>query len=323
MKVPIRGLNLRLRLNLIPEPPHNDTNHTKNSNTMQINRREFLERSVALGAAAALPLDAFAAEAPIRHASDVIELGPARIKVSRMGVGTGTYGAGQSSNQLRALGVNGVADMLSAAYDKGIFFWDTADAYGTHDAIKLALKKIPREKVTILTKTDAWTADKTKEDIDRFLKELGTDYIDILLLHTRMQANWDELDKGAMDVMAEAKQKKILRSVGMSCHSVGALKTASKCAWLDVCMARINPAGERMDDEPEVVLPVLAQMKANGKGIIGIKVLGEGTLIDGGHNDALRYALTKNAVHCFSIGCESLKEVLDNVSRIEKLAVPA
>ena len=76
--------------------------------------------------------------------------------------------------------------MLKSAYDKGIFFWDTADAYGTHDAIKAALKTVPREKVTILTKTDAWTADKTKEDIDRFLKELGTDYIDILLLHTRM-----------------------------------------------------------------------------------------------------------------------------------------
>jgi predicted aldo/keto reductase-like oxidoreductase len=215
--------------------------------------------------------------------------------------------------------------MLTAAYDKGIFLWDTADAYGTHEAVKLALKKVPREKVTILTKTDAWTKDKTKEDIDRFLKEMGTDYIDILLLHTRMLADWDALDKEAMDVMAEAKQKKILRSVGMSCHSVGAMKTAAKCPWLDVCMARVNPAGEwaRMDAEPETVLPVLAEMKANGKGIIGIKVLGEGTLVDDGHDNALRYAVSKNAVHCFSIGCESLKEVLDNVSRIEKLAVPA
>ncbi len=290
---------------------------------MQINRRKFLEQSVALGAAAALPLDAFAADPPIRRATDVIELGPTKVKVSRMGVGTGTYGAGQSSNQLRALGVNGVADMLCGAYDKGIFFWDTADAYGTHDAVKVALKKVPREKVTILTKTDAWTADKTKEDIDRFLKELGTDYIDILLLHTRMRDNWDELDKGAMDVMAEAKQKKILRAVGMSCHSVEAMKTAAKCAWLDVCMVRVNPAGERMDDAPEVVLPIMAQLKANGKGLIGIKVLGEGTLVEEGHNEALKYALTKSGFHCFSIGCESPKEVLDNVSRIEKLAVPA
>jgi aryl-alcohol dehydrogenase-like predicted oxidoreductase len=241
-----------------------------------------------------------------------------------MGVGTGTYGAGQDSNQLRALGASGVADMLCAAYDKGIFLWDTADAYGTHEAIKIALKKVPRDKVTILTKTDAWTADKTKADIDRFLKELGTDYIDILLLHTRMSPTWDQDDKGSMDVMAEAKQKKILRSVGISCHSVETMQVASKHPWLDICMVRLNPAGERMDDSPEVVLPIVKQAKANGKGTIGIKVLGEGSLTGGKeHDDALRYALTKDALHAFSIGCESLKEVEDNIARIAKLAVPA
>ena len=165
---------------------------------MNINRREFLGRSLAFGAAAALPMEGGCAEnnAPIRRATDVIELGPAKIKVSRMAIGTGTYGAGHSSNQIRSLGVDGVADMFSAAYDKGIICWDTADAYGTHEAVKAALKKIPREKVTIITKTDAWTADKTKEDIDRFRKELGTDYIDILLLHTRMSPTWDKEDKG-------------------------------------------------------------------------------------------------------------------------------
>jgi aryl-alcohol dehydrogenase-like predicted oxidoreductase len=290
---------------------------------MRINRRKFLEQTVVLGAAAALPLDALAAESPIRRASDVIELGPAKIKVSRMGVGTGTYGAGRSSNQLRSLGVDGVANMLKSAYDKGIFFWDTADAYGTHEAIKLALKTIPREKVTILTKTDALTPGKTKADIARFLQELGTDYIDILLLHTRISPTWNEEDKGSMDVMAEAKQEKILRSVGISCHSVEAMQVASKSPWLDVCMVRLNPAGERMDAEPETVLPIVKAMKAGGKGTIGIKVLGEGSLTDGNaHNDALRYALAKDALNCFSIGCESLAEVLDNMKRIEKLAVP-
>jgi aryl-alcohol dehydrogenase-like predicted oxidoreductase len=292
---------------------------------MNINRREFLGRSLALGAAAALPLEGGCAEnnAPIRRATDVIELGPAKIKVSRMGVGTGTYGAGHESNQTRGLGVNGIADMFCAAYDKGIFLRDTADAYGTHDAVKAALKKVPREKVTILTKTDAWTADKTKADIDRFLKELGTDYIDILLLHTRMSPTWDQEDKGSMDVMAEAKQKKIIRSVGISCHSVETMQVASKHPWLDICMVRLNPAGERMDDYPETVLPIVKQIKANGKGTVGIKVLGEGSLTDGkSHDDALRYALVKDALNCFSIGCENFNEVADNVARVEKLAVP-
>ncbi len=291
---------------------------------IKINRREFLGRSLALGAAAALPMEGGCAEnnGPIRHATDVIELGPAKIKVSRMGVGTGTYGAGHDSNQMRALGVSGVADMLCAAYDKGIFFWDSADAYGTHDAIKAALKKVPRDKVTILTKTDALSADQTKQDIDRFLTELGTDYIDILLLHTRISPTWDQDDKGSMDVMAAAKDKKTIRAVGISSHSVEATQLASKHPWLDVCMVRLNPAGERMDDDPDVILPLVKQVKANGKGTIGIKVLGEGSLVDDQHDDALRYALAKDALCCFSIGCESLKEVEDNIARIERLAVP-
>jgi aryl-alcohol dehydrogenase-like predicted oxidoreductase len=300
---------------------------------MKLNRREFLERSVALGAAATLPLKSFAADkatnvpsakGAIRRASDIIELGPTKIKVSRMGVGTGTYGAGYSSNQLRGLGVNGLGDMLKAAYEKGIILWDTADTYGTHEGIKAALKTVPRDKVTILTKTDALSAGKTKDYIDRFLKELGTDYIDILLLHTRMDPNWTDEDKGAMEIMSAAKEKKIVRAVGMSCHSVEAMKLAAKTPWLDICMVRLNPSGERMDDSPEVVLPVVKEVRANGKGVVGIKVLGEGSLTGGKeHDDALRYALTKEALHCFSIGCESFKEVEDNIARIEKLAIPA
>jgi aryl-alcohol dehydrogenase-like predicted oxidoreductase len=291
---------------------------------MQINRREFLERSLAIGAAASLPMNSVAADAKaIRRASDVIELGPTKVKASRMAVGTGTYGAGRSSNQLRDLGVDGVADMLKKAYDKGVFLFDTADAYGTHDAIKVALKTLPREKITIMTKTDARTAEKTKADIDRFLQEMGTDYIDILLLHTRMSPNWDEVDKGGMEAMSAAKEKKTIRAVGLSCHSVEAMKLSVKSPWLDICMVRINPAGERMDDSPEAVLPVMAELKAAGKGIVGIKVLGEGTLLDGGHNDALKFALTKSPAHCFSIGCESFEQVQDNIDRIEKLAVPA
>jgi len=302
-----------------PQPP---SATTKAHLAMNINRRKFLEQTAVLGAAAALPLEAFADDKPIRRASDVIELGPAKLKVSRMAVGTGTYGAGNSSNQLRSLGVDGVAKMLNSAYDKGIFFWDTADAYGTHAAIKAALKTVPRDKVTILTKTDAESASQTKDDIDRFRQELGIDYIDILLLHTRMSGSWHEEDKGSMDIMAEAKAKKTIRSVGISCHSVEAMKVAAKHPWLDVCMVRLNPAGERMDADPETVLPVLADMKANGKGIIGIKVLGEGSLVEDRHNEALRYALAKDALHCFSLGCESFAEVADNMARIEKLAVP-
>ncbi len=296
------------------------------------NRREFLQASMAVAAAAALPatLRSATTTAPatapttaaadgIRRPTDVIELGPEKVKVSRMAIGTGTMGGGFSSNQLRKLGVDGVADMLVYAYENGIFTWDTSDSYGTHAAIKVALKKVPREKVTILTKTPAVEADKLKLDLERFKQEMGTDYIDIILLHSRLSPDWETLDKPLMDVLSEAKQNKMLRTLGISIHSLEAMKVAAKSTWLEVCLCRINPAGIRMDAAPEDVLPQMEELKAAGKGIIGMKVLGEGQLKDS-VDDALLFALNKSPAHSFTIGCESKDEFKDNFDRITRLA---
>jgi aryl-alcohol dehydrogenase-like predicted oxidoreductase len=307
------------------------------------NRREFLQVSLAAATAAALArsvsADTPAASAPAatspaaspppaaaspaapakaRTAADVIELGPSKIKVSRMAVGTGTYGAGGSSNQLRALGAQGVADMLLYAFDHGVFTWDTSDGYGTHAAVKLALKKVPRDKVTIITKTPDYSGANLKPDLDRFLKEMETDYIDILLLHSRVRANWDTLDKPMMDVLTEAQQKKIVRSFGISIHSLDAMKTAAKSPWLEIAMCRCNPTGTRMDGPPDRVIPVMKDLKAAGKGVISIKVLGEGSLTDR-LDEVLQFALDKNPADCFSLGCESKEQFKDNFDRIAKL----
>jgi predicted aldo/keto reductase-like oxidoreductase len=285
-----------------------------------MNRREFLRRSMALGAATAFPMTAWPAEA--RHANDVIELGPQKVKVSRMAIGSGTTGGGRSSNQFRKLGAQGVADLWWDGYDHGLIFVDTADTYGTHDAIKLLLKKVPREKLTIMTKSESRSGPDMKTDLDRYRQEMGVDYIDIVLLHCVFVPQWDQYNKPQMDALAEAKEKKIIRSVGISCHSVDTMKIAAKSPWLDICMARVNPAGIRMDGDTATMLPLLADLKAKGKGIIGMKVLGEGQLVEN-LDDALRFAVTKNIVDCFSIGCESRAEFLDNFNRIPKVSQPS
>ncbi|MGO9255127.1 MAG: aldo/keto reductase [Bryobacteraceae bacterium] len=284
------------------------------------NRRQFIQQAVAAGAAVALPPALWPAEP--RRGNDIIELGPAKIKVSRMAVGTGTFGGGHSSNQMRRLGADGVADLWWNARDNGVFFWDTADGYGSHAAIKIALKNVPREKVVIMTKAASRTAEAMKADLDRFRQEMGTDYIDIVLLHSRMSPKWDELDKGPMDVLAEAKDRKLVRSVGISCHSTEAMKVAAKTAWLDVCLARVNQFGVRMDDDTDEVLPLIAELRKAGKGVIAMKVLGEGQLRNR-LDEALRYAATKDAAHCFTIGCESRAEFKDNFDRIVRVSQPA
>jgi predicted aldo/keto reductase-like oxidoreductase len=244
--------------------------------------------------------------------------------VSRLALGSGTFGGGRSSNQMRKLGADGLADVWWEAFDNGVFFWDTADTYGSHAAVKAALntKRMPREKVTILTKTSARDGADMKASLDRYLQEMGTDYIDIVLLHSRMSPKWDELDRSVMDVLSEAKLARKVRTVGISCHSVEAMKLAAKSPWLDVCLCRINPAGVRMDAPTEQVLPLMADLKAAGKGVLGMKILGEGQLRDR-VDEALRYAVTKDAVHAFSIGVESRDELKDLLARIPKVSQPA
>jgi 1-deoxyxylulose-5-phosphate synthase len=288
------------------------------------NRREFLQTSLTVAAVAALPAAIRAADAApsVPRPTDVIELGPQKIKVSRMAIGTGTYGAGRSSNQLRKLGTDGLGGLLAAAYEKGVTFFDTSDSYGTHGAVKAALtaRKIPRDKIAIVTKTPAVSPANLKSDIDRFLQELGTDFIDIVLLHSRIAADWETTDKPLMDVLSEAKDQKKIRSVGISIHSLDAMKAAAKSAWLDIAMVRINPAGIRMDASLAQVLPVVEDLKKAGKGIIQIKTVGEGNMRNR-LDEALSFALFKSPAHCFSIGCESRAELEDNLARMERLAL--
>ncbi|MBZ2185000.1 MAG: aldo/keto reductase [Bryobacter sp.] len=279
----------------------------------QMQRRHFLKTSAALLAMNQFPHHLYAG--PQKNAQDRVLLGPAKVPVSRLAMGTGTNGVGGSSNQTKKLGFKGVSELFRAAYDQGVFFWDSADQYGSHPHLKEALKTVSREKVTILSKTHAVTAAEMRADLDRFRKEIGTDYIDIVLLHCMMDDDWDQRRKGAMEVLEEAKQKGIIKTKGVSCHTLGALKTAAKSPWVEVDLARFNPAGVAMDDKPEVVAAVLKQMKAAGKGIIGMKVLGAGKLRTKA-DEAIQWHLAQGLTDCFTIGSESRAEMEDLLRKI-------
>lgn len=255
-----------------------------------------------------------------KYANDVITLGKTGIKVSRLAMGTGTHGSGHRSNQTDELGIKGLADLLITAYEQGINFWDSADQYGTHPSLKEALRQIKRDKVVILTKTEADTADEMKSDLDRFLKEIGTDYIDILLLHCMRSSDWPKEKAGAMEVLEKARKDGIIRAHGVSCHTIEALEAASNSDWVQIDLARINPEGILMDDDVSVVEKVLQKMHKQGKGIVGMKIFG------GGHltykpDECLRYALSLDFVDAFTIGQESKRQMLDLVKRIPEVSV--
>src|SRR6266446_4388652 len=284
-------------------------------------RRDFLYRAshVAAGAllassAAAKRLTAIPALPQKFSAYDTVALGHTGIQTSRLAMGTGTVGSGHHSHQT-ALGIKGLSDLLLNGCDHGLRFFDSADSYGSHPHVAEALKHVPRDKVTVLTKTWARDPASARADLDRFRRELGTEHFDVCLMHCLTEGDWTERDQGVMDVLSEAKQKGIIRAHGCSCHSIEALRAAAKSPWVDVDLVRINPVGAYMDADPDTVLAVLLEMHAAGKGIVGMKILGQGDLRHR-QDEALRFAVSLNLLDAFTIGAESQSEQEDLIRRI-------
>ena len=251
-------------------------------------------------------------------ASDTVTIGKTGIQTSRLAMGTGTVGSGHHSHQT-ALGIAGLSALLVNGYDHGLRFFDAADSYGSHPHVAEALKHVPRDKVTVLTKTWARDPATARADLDRFRKELGTDHIDICLMHCVTEGDWTERYRGVMDVFSEAKEKGIIRAHGCSCHSIEALRAAAKSPWVEVDLVRINPIGSYMDADPDTVISVMREMKKAGKGLVGMKILGQGDLRNR-QDEALKFALSLDLLDAFTIGAESKAEQEDLIRRIAAAA---
>ena len=230
-------------------------------------------------------------------------------------MGTGTMGGGGGSNQTR-LGTDRFTTLLLDGYNQnGLRFFDTADSYGSHPYVAGAIKQLPRDRVTVLTKTDTRDAAGVKADLDRFRRELGTDYLDVVLIHCVTEADWTTRYRGAMDVLSEAKQKGVIRAHGVSCHSIEALRAAARSPWVDIDLVRLNPIQSHMDAHPDTVIHEIKTMRAAGVGIVGMKILGQGDMSDR-PSDAIRYGLGTGVLDAFTIGAQSQQEQNDLVHRI-------
>jgi 1-deoxyxylulose-5-phosphate synthase len=288
----------------------------------EMNRRKFLQYGITGSAIASVfPYELLAGTEKL-YPHDRVMLGNTGIEMSRMAMGTGTGGYGGSSKQTRKLGIKGVSDLLRAAFDEGINFWDSADQYGSHPHLREALKKIDREKVVILTKTNSKTYKGIKSDLERFRQELGTDYFDIVLLHAITDPEWNSNMKGAMDALAEAREEGVIRAHGISCHSLGALETAADEPWVDVDLARYNPGGVSMDADVDTVHRVLSRMKKNGKAIIGMKVYGAGRLTHM-KDECLEFHTGAGFIDAFTLGIEGYEQLKDIQKRLPEASVRA
>jgi aryl-alcohol dehydrogenase-like predicted oxidoreductase len=300
---------------------------------MKIQRREFLKKS-ALGVGGLLvgaQLGTAETSPKTFDPYELVPLGKTGLKFSRVCMGTGSNGGDRQSNQTRK-GRAAFQKLLRDAYERGVRTFDLADLYGSHTYLPPALEGIPRERYNLISKIwwkSGWLPEDERPAADvvvaRFLRELKTDYIDLLLLHCVMDANWPEQLRSQMEVLSKLKAQGKIRALGVSCHSLEALATAVKEPWVESVHARINPYGMSMDGPPETVVPLLKKLHAAGKGVVGMKLIGEGRLRndDVSRDTSVKFALNLGCVDVLNVGFEKIEEVDDFAARVRKVPVAA
>ena len=299
-------------------------------NGMKLRRREFLAQT-ALGLGSALLAPQLLAETkPTPKFFDPyarVPLGKTGMKVSRFCLGTGMRGGNRESNHTR-LGRVKFEGLIREAHDRGVRMFDLADLYGTHPYVIPALKGIDRARFQIATKIwfrDGGLPEKERPDADvcveRFLRELNTDYIDLVLLHCVASPKWPGELRKQMDLLAKLKAKGVIRAHGVSCHSLEALAVCATEPWVDSVHTRINPYGVKMDGPADQVVPVLRKIHAAGKGVVGMKIIGEGEFrtSEEKRDASVKFALGLGCVDVLNVGCESLAEVDDLAARVKRV----
>jgi len=290
---------------------------------MKIQRREFLGTAAAAAAGAIVAGKLAIAAPPDANPTAVVPLGKA-LKACRISCGTGMSGGGRQTNQTR-LGRKKFEALLNHAYDQGIRQFDMGDMYGTHPYVGRVLKSKPREECQLVTKI--WTRpgglpEKERPLADvlvkRFLKELQTDYIDVLQIHCMAKADWNKRERRQMDAMAKLKEEGLIRAHGVSIHSIPALKTAAEDPWVDVVHARVNPYGHRTDGPMEEVVPILKKIHDAGKGIIGMKLVGEGRFNPDERKKSLKFVMELGCIDCLTVGFEKPEHVDEFVANVRE-----
>src|SRR6202046_4681860 len=268
-------------------------------------RRSFLKTGLAAGAMATvgtLPLAATKGTA-----TDTVVLGRSKRDVTRLAFGTGTdSGAVQA-----ALGQQEFTRLVHYAYDHGIRFFETAEAYQTPGMLGEALKGLPRDSYHLMSKVTTFHSGiDPQAKFDELRRVSQTEYFDIMLLHWQHAADWPETTKRWQEGILEAQQRKIIRTHGASVHGLPALRQMPGNTWLDVGLIRINHNGARMDgptyedtNHPANVSDggdPIPRLKQEGLGVIGMKLCGGGQF-EHSHDDrvrSMRFAFQNAGVDC-------------------------
>ena len=220
-------------------------------------------------------------------------------------------------------------EILAGASRLGVYMWDTSDDYGTHPHVREALKRVKRSSVVVSDKSNAATYEQGVKAIDFALKDLGTEYIDIMFLHIvpprpiqRKDANGNPYAsqdlkgrKGTLEAYMEARDSGLIKKIALSTHSTETLRQVIDYPEIDVACAPLNKVGTYLEDGTQQErLDALKALHDVGKGVYVIKILAAGRYKDDAEA-CIRYALGfHDFIDAWNIGMYDVADVKRNIA---------
>ena len=219
--------------------------------------------------------------------------------------------------------------LLNRALDSGINYIDTADCYGdSEEKIGQALKK-RRQEFILSTKVDERDGPGVRAKLDRCLKRLRTEWIDLLFFHDVRGGEYERIfDTGGLEELQKARERGEIKHLGISIHSnLTMMRQAIESGVFSVLMAAYSAL-----DEDRLTADLLPLAASKGVGLVAMKPLAGGRLADpppAGWSQslfygespaqiALRYVLSNPHIACAIPGMMTLRELQENLQVAKK-----
>jgi aryl-alcohol dehydrogenase-like predicted oxidoreductase len=268
---------------------------------------------------------------------DRVRLGGSDLVVSRLCYGTEPFAIEKGPDRMKSQGdltPEQGGGVLRDALGMGVNFWDTSDDYGTHPHVRVGLSLVDRGEVVIADKSNALTFEEGEKAVEFSLKSLGTEYVDLLLLHNvplnsahRTNTSGKPYESGNLDrrmgalrAWCEAKESGLVRAVGITTHSTGVLRQAADVPEIEVVCTILNLTGRFVEDGSlEEHLDSIKAVHDAGKGVYVIKLLHAGRIRDRA-DEAIRWALQYNEfIDSWNIGMYDTGDVARNLDLLGEI----
>ena len=285
----------------------------------KITRREFVQTTAAASAAVAItPLAGCSSSPYDPKGLPTSKLGNTGVVVPRLGYGCGSrWMAVEDNDEAHAI--------IEHAYNNGMYYWDTAANYGndqisSEERVGMVLKE-RRDNVFLVTKVGEREADEAKVTIERSLKRLQTDHIDLLYVHSISNVEDAEQlgEKGkVLEVLHQYRDQGIVKHIGFTGHaSAAGMKRAAELYDFEVMMVALNHMVETGEEKfEELPVPFAAD---KGMGVVAMKVIRPRETVEGlAGSDLVNYALTLDHFNVVNIGYDNMEVLKENLSILKE-----